>query len=291
MTMATDILLLKDHGQRQVQETLLRFGVPDFIARGLAQVELQQWRHSEVLSILQKLKRHGPALHHFTSQPQSSRSFFGSEANEETSLQWIKPPLSLIDRAAREKQALCVNAAGEFRLDPGGYVAISHVWEEGIQADTKNRGISKPTIQQVFATLSSLNVSWIWLDGLAIPGSNQTLTVHEEELKKDIINNLVSVYNNAEHVVIFDALLMQLRSTDLVDTAVCLLCGKWMTRVWTYQEIFMARKALIITATGAVLFSDIVQALRLLSGNQEHQKELLGDVNFEGFEGKTPPRC
>jgi hypothetical protein len=126
------------------------------------------------------------------------------------------------------------------------------------------------------------------LDGLAIPGNNQTLTVHEEELKKDIINNLVSVYNNAEYVVIFDALVMQLRSTDLVDTAVCLLCGKWMTRVWTYQEIFMARKALTVTATGVVLFLDMVQALRLLSGNQEHRKELLGNINFEDVEGKIP---
>ena len=286
--MATDIQLLKDHGQRQVQETLLRFGVPDFTARGLAQVELRQWRCSELLAILQKLKGYGPDLRHVASQPQSRRSFFGFEANVETSLQWIKPPLSLIERAAREKRALCVNAAGEFALDPGGYVAISHVWEEGIQADTKNRGILRSTIQQVFATLSSLNVSWIWLDGLAIPGSNQTLTVHEEELKKDVINNLVSIYNNAEYVVIFDALVMHLRSTGLVDTAVCLLCGKWMTRVWTYQEIFMARKALIITATGAVLFLDMVQALRLLSGNQEHLKEVLGNINFKEFEGKIP---
>jgi hypothetical protein len=133
-----------------------------------------------------------------------------------------------------------------------------------------------------------LNVEWIWLDGLAIPGGNQTLTVHEEELKKDIINNLVSIYNNAEYVVIFDALVMQLRSTDLVDTAVCLLCGKWMTRVWTYQEVFMARRALVITATGAVLFLDMVQALHLLSGNQEHQKELLGNIDFKDFEGKIP---
>src|ERR1700733_11791551 len=225
--MATDILLLKDHSQRQVQETLLGFEIPGFIARGLAQVELRQWRRPELLSILQKLKSHGPNLRHFASQPQTSRNFFGFE---ETSLQWMKPPLSLVERAAREKRALCVNAAGEFRLDPGGYVAVSHVWEEGIQADAKNRGVLKSTIQQVFATLSSLDISWIWLDGLAIPGSNQTLTVHEEELKKDIINNLVSIYNNAECVVIFDAMVMQLRSTDLVDTAVCLLCGKWMTR-------------------------------------------------------------
>ena len=50
----------------------------------------------------------------------------------------------------------------------------------------------------------------------------------------------------------------------------------------------MARKALTVTATGVVLFFDMVQALRLLSGNQEHRKELLGNVSFEDFEGKIP---
>ena len=35
--------------------------------------------------------------------------------------------------SALTDRARCKREAGEFRLDPGGYVAISHVWEEGCQ--------------------------------------------------------------------------------------------------------------------------------------------------------------
>lgn len=76
-------------------------------------------------------------------------------------------------------------------------------------------------------------------------------------------------------MIIFDALVMQLKSADLIDVAACLLCGKWMTRIWTYQEICLAKRAMIITGNGVVEFMDMARWLRTLSGN---------DGNFpEGF--------
>ena len=124
-------------------------------------------------------------------------------------------------------------------------MAISHVWEEGIQAEADNRGLSRSILDSIFVELGHVNAPWIWLDCLAIPAGNRALTARQEVLKKDIINNLSSIHRNADAVVVFDALVMRLRSRDLVDVAVVLLCGKWMTRIWTLQEIRLAGNVLI----------------------------------------------
>lgn len=69
---------------------------------------------------------------------------------------------------------------------------------------------------------------------------------------------------------------MRLRSRDLVDVAIVLLCGKWMTRLWTLQEICLANDGLVLTALGPVKFKDIIRTVRYLSGNQEDQEDILG---------------
>ena len=50
--------------------------------------------------------------------------------------------------------------------------------------------------------------------------------------------------------------------------AVCLICGKRTTHVWTYQDIYLAKKAVVLTATGVVDFLDMTRRLRALSGNE-----------------------
>jgi hypothetical protein len=161
-------------------------------------------------------------------------------------------------------------------LRTGNFVAISHVWEEGIQADAENCGLSKSILDSIFVELGHLNASWIWLDCLAIPGGNRALTARQDVVKKDIINNLSSIYRNADVVVGFDAMIMRLRSRDLVDVAFVLLCGKWMTRVWTLQEICLAKNGLVLTTLGPVKFKEIILALRYLSGNQEDHEDIIG---------------
>ena len=268
--MATDASMLKDGSQRKVQEKLLQYYVTPPVARGLAQVELRNWIPDQLDSIFRKIPGLTPNLHHFASD-------FGSlQETVQKREAWVRPPPSLIEQAAREKLALCVNASGEWSLRTGDFVAISHVWEEGIQADDDNQGLSKTILDSIFIELRHLNASWIWLDCLAIPGGNRALKAREEVLKKDIINSLSDIYRNADAVIIFDAMIMGLRSRDLVDVAVVLLCGKWMTRLWTLQEICLAKNGMVLTALGPVKFKEIILALRYLSGNQEDQEGIFG---------------
>ena len=271
--MATDISMLGNGSQRKVQEKLLQYYVAPPVARGLAQVELRNWMPDQLDSIFRKIPNLTPNLRHFASD---SGSLQETVQKREA---WVRPLPSLIEQAAREKLALCVNASGEWSLRTGEFVAISHVWEEGIQADDDNQGLSKSILDSIFVELGHLNASWIWLDCLAIPGGNRALTAREEVVKKDIINSLSNIYRNADAVIIFDAIIMRLRSRDLVDVAVVLLCGKWMTRLWTLQEICLARNGMVLTALGPVEFKEIILALRYLSGNQEDQEDIFGPHN------------
>lgn len=53
-------------------------------------------------------------------------------------------------------------------------------------------------------------------------------------------------------MIVLDALVLKLKSSDPVDIAVCLLCGRWRTRMWTYQEARLAFSTKILTGLGAV---------------------------------------
>lgn len=90
----------------------------------------------------------------------------------------------------------------------------------------------------------------------------------DEMLTIDVINTLPFIYSRADAVIIVDALVLQLRSEDLTDIAVALICGQWATRVWTFQEIKLARRALLVTATGSCDYSDIVRHLATLADAQ-----------------------
>lgn len=86
-------------------------------------------------------------------------------------------------------------------------------------------------------------------------------------------------------MIIFDALEMQLQSTNLRDVAVCLVSGKCMTLIWTYQEIYLARRALIIKGRGFVDCLDMSRQLRALSGLNGHLPgaEGIRDAVFQGM--------
>lgn len=97
----------------------------------------------------------------------------------------------------------------------------------------------------------------------------------DEILTIDIINTLPLVYTRADAVIIVDALVLQLHSDYLIDVAVALVCGQWTTRVWTFQEIKLAQRALVLTATGHHTYSDIVNHLKTLADAQpDHYRSL-----------------
>ncbi|KAL4739060.1 hypothetical protein BDV11DRAFT_215528 [Aspergillus similis] len=183
---------------------------------------------------------------------------------------FVAPRLSLMEQAGRVGQALCVNKWGQFRMLSSGYAAISHVWAETMgleynneKVDQDERGLLRTHFNEIMRKALQCGYEWVWLDLLAIPKKSDpsTSSARLTEIKTLIINSLDSVYRNADAVIVLDSFALHLPSADPLVTAAVLVCGMWLTRIWTYQEIKLARKALIVTATHVVAFQDILSTI------------------------------
>ena len=235
------------------QKICQRYGLPTARGEYLARNELLGWSSNELSVSLDKINGL-PTISDTVERPR----FWQAQ-------QWVKPSSTLVERAANEQLALCINASGDWQLLDKDYVALSHVWDEGLYADARNRGLPRGVVEQLFSMMEPLNAKWLWLDSLAVPGGRRDLTLEEEIVKTKLINNMDKVYRNAEFVVILDALLLELQSRDPVDVGVAILFGKWVSRVWTYQEVKLASRALILTSAGFVDVRHIVEQLGVLA--------------------------
>jgi hypothetical protein len=175
----------------------------------------------------------------------------------------VKAPIEKIKDAARNEQALCVNRDGRFEVRSGGYIALSYVWAE-LMCWTKpedekweidDRGINKQHFDYVFKKFSRTGCSWMWWDLLSMPPDLPN------DLRALVTNTLSKVYRNADAVVVLDALTQRLEVRNTTDIAVALRCGKWMTRLWTYQESVLARDLIVITANTESRFSELMAEL------------------------------
>ncbi|OBT62970.1 hypothetical protein VE03_07613 [Pseudogymnoascus sp. 23342-1-I1] len=184
---------------------------------------------------------------------------------------FVSSPMDMLRQAAQTKMAVCVNSWGRFSIRSSGYAAISHVWAETMGLEFQDekimqdeRGINYSHFSRIISkAAASSSCEWFWLDLLAVPQivGNEDEATMLRELKTNVVNSLINVYKNADTVIILDALTLQLSSEDPCDVAAILSCGRWLTRMWTYQEIKLARKAQIVTKTGAIDFEQMVCAL------------------------------
>lgn len=209
---------------RAVKQYLLNKGVPERIAWSTSFNELCYWTQKELDEVFNEL--HLPddtPLHSIISfQIQTPSS------HPNTTTDFVKPSIQHIEESAGKLGALCVDRHGQFCTNPKeGFVALSHVWSQGLGADDDNRGLHNSLLTQVFDRIEPLNLRWMWTDSLAIPGGKRTLNLLEEELKGTLINAMANIYKQAKYVVILDALCLRLDSVDPVKVAaVASLGGK-----------------------------------------------------------------
>ncbi|KAK4235618.1 ankyrin repeat-containing domain protein [Achaetomium macrosporum] len=248
---------------RAVKQHLLAQGLPESISKALAMNELCYWTEQEVDQVFNRMHAtpdeiKDPTLPSFSINLSAAERAAGMGPSD-----FIKPSWEQVKESAAVLGALCVNRKGEFCVNPSaGYAALSHVWAQGLGSDAQNRGLHRSLVEQVFKKAEPLGVTWIWTDSLAIPGGGEELGFVEEEAKATLINAMADIYREAKQVIIFDSLVLRLGSVGEVEVAVALCCGRWMTRVWTYQEIKLATNAVVATRDGFVSFASIVATLR-----------------------------
>ena len=266
-------------------ELLTRHGVDHELAKSNSMNDLRYWELDEIAAILKRVQRPSRDYSYFrdisiarSGKDAGSRKWWQYPAQHEPS-KWISPPRAIMKQSAQEETALCINVDGQWSLRTSGYVALSHVWIEGLQRDKVHQGLSEQKVNSIFALLQSraIDATWIWTDALAIPscGDPETSALEDDMLTIDIINAMPQIYSRADAVLIIDALVLQLHPQSHIDVAIAIACGNWATRVWTYQESKLANRALILTATGCFEYKSVVDALHALEATDHPRYHFL----------------
>jgi Heterokaryon incompatibility protein (HET) len=146
-------------------------------------------------------------------------------------------------------RVVIANGGEEYRLrvhNSGSYVAISHVWSDGLG---NVKGNSLPAcqlkhIQEIAAAcwpeIISGNTSSsiaIWIDTLCVP--------LEQEGKRLALIQLHEVYQQADRVLVLDGELQRATlQSDLEERVVRICVSGWMRRLWTLEEGVIGRPKL-----------------------------------------------
>ena len=66
-------------------------------------------------------------------------------------------------QAANEKAALCINADKQWSIRRSDYVALSHVWSEGLQRDRQRQAVQGNKIDLMFKMLAKAKIDVKWI--------------------------------------------------------------------------------------------------------------------------------
>ncbi|OHW98171.1 putative monocarboxylate transporter [Colletotrichum incanum] len=216
--------------------------------------------------------------------------------------QYVKTPLDLVRQSIQQRAALCVNRDGKFQVMTSGFSVMSHVWGETmgwnspegfgkVDLSLRKKGIHRTHFLKFF---DRCNATWLWVDVLAMPEVLEDMSPHQqcetEALRVGVINNLNSIYQNADKVVVLDSLVLQLKTGSLVDVAVVLCLGRWMTRMWTLTEARLGQRVLIKTEDGEANLDEIISFLEEESLDTSHRYAGLART-LSTKRGATPPRA
>lgn len=152
--------------------------------------------------------------------------------------------------------------------DESQYVAISHVWSDGMGNPESNalHACQLRRVQRAVNNLGTISSSsaienrLLWLDTLCVPLDPRFRTL--------AIIRMARTYLHASSVLVLDNWLMQDSiSQSGPKRVLCkLVHSDWNTRVWTFQEAVLARACYIQLADGAVTIEQLVAT----TGNKEN---------------------
>jgi len=162
------------------------------------------------------------------------------------------------------------------------YVAISHVWSDGLGNPHENSipscQLSKlgELVRNVPHTPHLGPYSSFWLDTICCPvqdGSN---------IQQMAIAKMKATYERASAVLVLDLSLL-IRTTDTLSDAEILsriLCSRWTSRLWTFQEGALAQRLFIQFANGPYdlhlgldeLMTSVIPSIRLVAQRSIHNQ-------------------
>ncbi|KAJ8457555.1 hypothetical protein ONZ51_g11461 [Trametes cubensis] len=175
----------------------------------------------------------------------------------------IKPPLFDVLRLLNDGIVPVVIYDGSaLRVVPAqdkSYVAISHVWSEGMGSTTED-GLPICLVEHISNLARSLlpeHNGAFWMDSLCVPSARQQ--------RKQAIRLMADTYRNAAKVLVIDNSVRTMCHSERSPAPEILLriaTSAWMRRIWTLQEGILARELYFEFTNGAaaVNFAKLISA-------------------------------
>lgn len=137
------------------------------------------------------------------------------------------------------------------------YVAISHVWSDGLGNPMEN-SIASCQLRRISQVVSQLPGSGggpvrVWIDTLCCP-------VQPKKMRHLAIIRMRQTYQGASSVLVLDKSLQKLshRGMGLMELVAHIFSSAWMTRLWTWQEGALPNECYIQFFDGAFNFEDLL---------------------------------
>ncbi|KAI6150325.1 hypothetical protein BKA82DRAFT_999113 [Pisolithus tinctorius] len=131
------------------------------------------------------------------------------------------------------------------------YVAISHVWADGLGSTTE-KGLPMCQIDAlVFATQRFISTGAFWIDSLCVP--------EVRDLRKRAIGLMSKTYRDAQVVLVLDSGIRSCSiSAPREERLLRVLSSGWMQRLWTLQEALLANKLVFMFHDGILSIDDLL---------------------------------
>lgn len=129
------------------------------------------------------------------------------------------------------------------------YVAISHVWSDGL-GNLHENALPACQLHKIQYEVNSLYPQRegdipFWIDTVCVP--------REDATRRLAIQSMRKVYEQAEKVLVFDSILRSIHSTaSAEEVLLAVRLSPWSERLWTWHESVLARSIFFQLQEGAV---------------------------------------
>lgn len=158
--------------------------------------------------------------------------------------------IPVIDVHHNSSGALSVGVSNQDEQVP--YVAISHVWADGLGNPTDNQ-LPTCQLQRLLQLVRSIlpGRPLFWCDTLCVP-------VRPAELRRKAIWKMRDIYEKAYTVLIIDASLKEVRhDVPPEELLMRITCSSWVRRLWTFQERILARRLSVVLRKNTIADVDL----------------------------------
>ena len=156
------------------------------------------------------------------------------------------PVITLVTGADEGSVRLDVHRASE-----APYVAISHVWADGLGSTTEV-GLPICQLRRLSSFASELRPGTaFWTDGICVPEADKA--------RKKAIGMMACTYREADAVLVLDGGLQLCHAAEPPGVKILrVFTSGWMRRLWTLQEALLAKKLRFLFADAWLMLTDLL---------------------------------